>query len=256
MALRIFNKLRRFYLRAISDSDTLKYFFKSPLKSFKYSTYFKVYDQLFYPYKNKKITFLEIGVGSGGSLFMWRYFFGKKARIIGIDLNPEAKKLEKYGFEIFVGSQKDKKFLQEVKKKIGKIDIILDDGGHMYDQQIITTEFFIGSVNDGGMVVIEDTHSSYVNGFGSSRFSFIKYVKELIDKINNRFCFLNKKLSEKKIWSLEIFESFVVFKINRKALNIKSFPIQNKGKFIYKSEDFRYKDKNKVDLKRYFVRNK
>ena len=36
---------------------------------------------------------------------MWRDYFGKDARIIGIDLNPEAKKWEKHGFEIFIGNQ-------------------------------------------------------------------------------------------------------------------------------------------------------
>ena len=55
----------------------------------------------------KKITFVEIGIGNGGSLFMWKKFFGKKARIIGIELNPDAKKLEKFGFEIFIGDQSD-----------------------------------------------------------------------------------------------------------------------------------------------------
>ena len=34
--------------------------------------------------------------------------FGPKARIIGIDLNPSAKKWTKYGFEIFIGDQSDK----------------------------------------------------------------------------------------------------------------------------------------------------
>ena len=36
---------------------------------------------------------------------MWRNFFGKKAKIIGIDLNPESKRFEKYGFKIFIGDQ-------------------------------------------------------------------------------------------------------------------------------------------------------
>jgi len=254
MILRILNKFKTSYLRTFNDSESLKCFFKSPLRSSKYSNYFKVYDQLFSSYKNKKIVFLEIGVGNGGSLFMWRKFFGKKARIVGIDLNPDTKKLEKYGFEIYIGSQKDKQFLQEIKKKIGKIDIILDDGGHTYEQQIITVETLLDNIGDIGMIVIEDTHSSYLNGFGPQKFSLIKYVKELIDKMNYRSCCLNQILSEKRIWSLEIFESFVVFKVNRKALKIKSFPVQNKGKFIYKSEDLRYKDQNKVDLKRYFVK--
>ena len=66
---------------------------KSKFKSIKHSTYFEVYDELFSKLRNKKITFVEIGILGGGSLFMWREYFGKKARIIGIDLNPNAKEL-------------------------------------------------------------------------------------------------------------------------------------------------------------------
>ena len=42
---------------------------------------------------------------------MWRDWLGKDARIIGIDLDPNAKKLEKYGFEIFIGDQASTDFL-------------------------------------------------------------------------------------------------------------------------------------------------
>ena len=47
-------------------------------------------------------------------------FFGPKARIIGIDLNPNAKKWTKYGFEIFIGDQSDINFWKMFKKKLGK----------------------------------------------------------------------------------------------------------------------------------------
>jgi hypothetical protein len=169
----------------MDDSDSLSSFFASPYFSSKHSSYFQVYDFLFSSYKQKEITFLEIGVYGGGSLFMWRNFFGKKARIIGIDLNPDAKKFEKYGFEILIGSQKDEKFLEDVKKKVGKIDIVLDDGGHTYEQQIITAVSLLENIKDNGMLVVEDTHTSYMEGYGPVEYSFINYVKELIDKINH-----------------------------------------------------------------------
>ena len=50
--------------------------------------YFDVYDQLFHRFKNKKITFVEVGVFGGGSLFMWRNYFGNRAKVIGVELNP------------------------------------------------------------------------------------------------------------------------------------------------------------------------
>ena len=67
---------------------------------------------------------------------MWKKFFGKKARIIGIELNPDAKRLEKFGFEIFIGDQSDPFFWKKFYKKVGKIDVLLDDGGHKKIQQI------------------------------------------------------------------------------------------------------------------------
>ena len=67
-------------------------------ESLKCDTYFQVYEEMFNKYIGKKITFVEVGVLQGGSLFMWREYFGKDARIIGIDLHPNAKELEKHGF--------------------------------------------------------------------------------------------------------------------------------------------------------------
>ena len=109
-------------------TNSYKSFLKSKYNCIKHTNYFAIYDDLFSKYRNKKIIFVEIGIFSGGSLFMWRNFFGKKARIIGIDLNPESKKFEKYGFEIFIGNQSDKLFWKKFFNKVGKVDIVLDDG--------------------------------------------------------------------------------------------------------------------------------
>ena len=58
-----------------------KLFFQSPYLSTKFSSYFDTYDKIFSRYINKKITFVEVGILNGGSLFMWRKYFGKKATI-------------------------------------------------------------------------------------------------------------------------------------------------------------------------------
>lgn len=79
----------------MKNTDSYKSYVKSPYRSGKHSTYFRSYDHFFGKYRNKDITFVEVGVLSGGSLFMWRDYFGSKARIIGIDLNPNAKKWKK-----------------------------------------------------------------------------------------------------------------------------------------------------------------
>ena len=52
----------------------------------KHQKYFEIYEEILSKYVDKKIIVVEIGVLSGGSLLMWKKFFGEKARIIGIDL--------------------------------------------------------------------------------------------------------------------------------------------------------------------------
>ena len=83
-------------------SNFFEIFNKVKFRSLKHSNYFEIYDELFEKYREKKITFVEIGVTNGGSLMMWREYF-KEANIIGIDFNPSAKKWEEYGFKIFIG---------------------------------------------------------------------------------------------------------------------------------------------------------
>ena len=226
------------------NNELYKSYLKSPYKSVKHSTYFKSYEHFFEKYRGTEFTFIEVGVLGGGSLFMWRDYFGPKARIIGIDLNPNAKKWEKDGFEIFIGSQADENFWNEVTSKVGGIDVCLDDGGHTYEQQIITVESLLSAMNDGGMILVEDTHTSYMDGFGPQKFSFINYVKNKIDHINYRFNFEKQsKKTERRIWSIEVVESMVAFKINKNASNEISEWTHNNGKDD-SAIDFRYNDHN------------
>ena len=178
-------------------TNSYKSFIKSKYLSLKYKNYFFIYDKLFNEYKNKNITFVEIGVFSGGSLFMWKNFFGKKARIIGIDLNPESKKFEKYGFKIFIGDQSKENFWKTFFQKVGKVDLVLDDGGHTNYQQIITTNCCIPNIKDNGMLVVEDVHTSFIRNkwYNPSKYSYINYCKKLIEDINSRYPGLKKYMS-------------------------------------------------------------
>ena len=223
----------------MENLETYKSYIKSPYKSIKHSTYFDSYDHFFSKYRGREITFVEVGILGGGSLFMWRDYFGEKARIIGVDMNEECIKWQKYGFEVYIGDQSDESFWVDFKKKVGCFDILLDDGGHTYEQQIITVESLLGSINDGGIILVEDTHTSYMTGFGPRRYSFIEYVKNKIDKINFRFHNLQNPRLEKVIWSLEIVESMVAFKINKKATNLKS-KITDNGGINDNARDARY----------------
>lgn len=237
------------------NTNSYKSFLNSPYKSIKHTTYFDSYDYFFDEYRNREITFLEIGVLNGGSLFMWKDYFGPKARIIGIDLNPAAKKWEKYGFEIYIGNQADRDFWIEFKGKVPQVDLVLDDGGHTYEQQIITTECLLDLIKDNGLLVIEDTHTSYMRGFGPKKYSFMEYVKKRIDFINKRFGEFDGPLSEKRFWSIEVVESMVAFKKKIKPTNLKSKLIINDGKEDF-AVDYRYRNnevyKNIVKFFKFF----
>jgi len=85
---------------------------------------------------------------------MWREFFGESARIIGVELNPDAIKWREHGFEIFIGNQSDPKFWETFFSEVGKIEVLLDDGGHRNYQQIITVNSSLPHVHDGGLIII------------------------------------------------------------------------------------------------------
>ena len=127
----------------------------------KWIHYFDVYDRHFSKYRNKEVIILEIGVFHGGSLQMWKDYFGDKAKIYGIDVNPRCKELEEENIKIFIGSQSDRKFLNEVKEAIPKVDILIDDGGHKMKQQIVTYEELFDHIKDDGVYLCEDVHTSY-----------------------------------------------------------------------------------------------
>ncbi len=200
------------------NSETFKYFKKSYRLSLKWDSYFLVYDQIFKKYKKKKIKFVEIGVANGGSLFIWRKLFGKNAKIIGIDANPYSKKLSKYGFKIYTGDQSDPEFWKKFFKKEGKIDVILDDGGHKNLQQISTVHYTLPYIKNGGMIVVEDMATSYLKKefYNPSKYSFVNFCNKIIEFINYRSGLVQKTMNtySKKVYSIEFFDSIAVLNID------------------------------------------
>lgn len=153
----------------------------------KWEHYIDIYDLYFNKYRNKQIVLLEIGVAHGGSLQMWRKYFGENALIIGVDVNPECKQFETGNTKIFIGSQQDEKFLSELIRQIPRVDILLDDGGHTMKQQITTFKNLFTHIKEDGLYVCEDLHTSYWSEYGGGykkKNSFIEFAKGLVDNIN------------------------------------------------------------------------
>ena len=101
----------------------------------KWAHYLDLYDQHFAPFRSTPCKMLEIGVLQGGSLDLWREYFGPQAVLFGIDIDPECALKVTPPSEVLIGSQDDPDFLRSVVDKMGAPNIILDDGSHVARHQ-------------------------------------------------------------------------------------------------------------------------
>lgn len=153
----------------------------------KWVHYFPVYEKHFSQWRNKSITFIEIGIGHGGSLQMWQRFFGPLAKIVGIDINPECSASESPGIFIRIGDQSDHNFLQSIIDEFGNPDIVLDDGSHQMKDIMSSFQFFYPKMHKNAIYLVEDLHTAYWEEFGGGidrPDTFINFAKQCVDRIN------------------------------------------------------------------------
>ena len=153
----------------------------------KWKHYFPIYERHFRDFVYKPVTFLEIGCGRGGSLQMWKRYFGPHARIIGIDVLPECKDFAEDQIEIRIGAQQDVQFLEKVVAEFGAPDIVLDDGSHIMSHVITSFQFLYPRVAKNGVYMVEDLHTAYWEEYeGGLRkpTTFIELSKNLLDELN------------------------------------------------------------------------
>lgn len=127
----------------------------------KWHHYFDIYERHFAPWRGKDIRFLEIGVQRGGSLDIWRSYFGAGSQIVGLDIDPACAALEGEQTKIYIGDQADRTLLKRIIAECGPFDIVLDDGGHRMSQMITSFEKLYPSLNCPGVYVVEDTHTCF-----------------------------------------------------------------------------------------------
>jgi hypothetical protein len=155
----------------------------------KHSNYFDIYDEIFEKLKDKKtINLLEIGLLDGGSIDLWKKYFGDKLNFYGIDINPRCKDFEAEKVKIFIGSQSDRTFLKSVVQAIPDLDVIIDDGGHTMKQQKNSFTVLYPKLHSTGIYICEDTHTSYRMPYGGGyqrEDSFIEFSKNMIDQLHH-----------------------------------------------------------------------
>jgi hypothetical protein len=120
----------------------------------KWEHYFPIYDKHFAKYQDKPVRVLEIGVSHGGSLQLWKEYFGPQAQITGLDIDPRCQDYEEEQIKIYCGDQSDAGVLSG----FGEFDIVIDDGSHVVAHQEASFKALWPSTR--GVYLIEDIHGA------------------------------------------------------------------------------------------------
>ena len=147
-----------------SSSNPLQTYFDSHTEGrgiWKWQHYFEIYHRHFSKFIGQEVHVLEVGVYSGGSLEMWKQYFGAKCRIYGVDIEEACKEYADDSVEIFIGDQADRNFWTRFKKEVPLLDIIIDDGGHEVRQQMVTLEEMLPHLRSGGVYLCEDVEGTF-----------------------------------------------------------------------------------------------
>ncbi len=154
----------------------------------KWTHYLPVYHRHFERFRGSRVRILELGVSEGGSLQLWRDYFGPAAVIYGVDINPRCAAFSSRGVQVRIGSQADPKFLRAVVAEMGGVDIVIDDGSHVAQDQRISFQTLFPLVDARGLYVAEDLHTAYWYDYGGGygrKQSFIELAKSLVDDLHS-----------------------------------------------------------------------
>lgn len=190
----------------------------------KWDPYFDVYEKHFSRFIDQAPRVLEIGVQNGGSIDMWLEYFGPGTQVVGIDIDPACLE-HRYpdSVEIVIGDQGNLAFWQKFLQTHGNFDIIIDDGGHYMQQQILTLETLWPCLNQNGVMLVEDTHTSYMAPWGgqfNGPRTFMTYAKNLTDCLHQEHIppgFINRRTRElfaATLNSVSFYNSVVAFEKN------------------------------------------
>lgn len=193
----------------------------------KWDQYFPAYERHFARFRNQAVNVIEIGTGEGGSLQLWRRFFGPYARIIGIDTNPQAAGYEDHLVSVRIGDQADPAFLDAVLAEFGPVQIIIDDGSHkMPDVHRTFAHLYHHPAFDpNGVYAVEDLHTAYWPEFGGGfrrEGSFIETAKGQIDQLHAqhaRGAFPATPFTAATL-SMHIYDSLVIYERGRRVPNM------------------------------------
>lgn len=128
-----------------------------------FHSYLDTYEKILNKYKGKEINILEIGVQHGGSILLWHDFL-PLANIIGTDIQNIIHEkifdnIEPMRVRVYLSDAYSDKFISEITRDYYGLDVVIDDGPHTLDSQILCLIKYIPILNQGGTLIIEDIQS-------------------------------------------------------------------------------------------------
>ena len=156
--------------------------------------YETMYGQLLGPFRNKKIHFMEIGLGCGDhaggpghSLRLWRKYLSQ-ANISIFEYDEKCALNFKNNVEnLFIGDSGNMTLLNSIGKKYGPFDFIVDDGGHTRKSQINGLVGFWPHLRSKGVYVIEDIYLSTREDNAKSSLDLIFQILLLFNEISSSY---------------------------------------------------------------------
>ena len=224
-------------LKSVSNTDKLRH-----------HGYHRFYSWFLAHFREEDISLLEIGIQKTESLKFWKAYF-KNLNLYGIDINET--EFNDPDVKIFKVDQ-SKAFELEgfVKEVETKFDIILDDGSHVPDHQLLTLNKLWELLKPGGVYIVEDIETSYwgrssIYGykFNAKRTSAVKKITNAVDILNTEIN--NKKSSDKYLKNIASEIEMITFAYNCVVL-VKKDP-ENFSEFY--NRDYRFA--SKIDYRNY-----
>ena len=142
----------------------------------KWRHYFDIYHRHFQQFVGREVHVVEIGIYSGGSLPMWRTYFGDRCHVYGIDIEEACRAYANEHTSIFIGDQADRAFWRAFRQSVPHVDIVIDDGGHLPNQQQVTIEELLPHLGPGGVYLCED-----VQGFSNPFLGFVTGLAHVLN---------------------------------------------------------------------------
>ena len=134
------------------------------LRLHRWSHYWRVYEELLRPIRHKPgAVFVEVGGMGGGSAQVWSEWLGPEVDVHIVDIDDLSPMMRGVRVTSWQADQANASFWRDVFfPTVGKIDALIDDGGHTATQQTVTVREVLPWVKPGGVLAVEDTHTSFM----------------------------------------------------------------------------------------------